>query len=140
MKKSIFYQILIIIGAVALLAFIVPQDQKIGGPWEIPDEYKKKENPYKDDSSLDRLGRTVYSRHCRSCHGTKGHGDGPMAKNLGTFPGDFADADFQNKHTDGEIYYMSIIGRDEMPNFESLIEDEEERWAVVNYIRGMKEE
>jgi mono/diheme cytochrome c family protein len=138
MKKSIFYQIAIIIGALALLAFMVPQDQKIGGPWEISKEYKEMVNPYIGDASLDRLGRTVYNRHCRSCHGNTGLGDGPMARNLKTFPGDFSDADFHKNHTDGEIYYMSIIGRDEMPNFESNISDEEERWAVVNYIRGMK--
>jgi len=138
MKKRVFYQFALIVGAVALLAFMVPQDQKIGGPWEIPKEYKEKVNPYKGDASLDRLGRTVYNRHCRSCHGNTGLGDGPMARNLKTFPGDFADEKFQDGHTDGEIYYMAIIGRDEMPNFESNITDEEERWAVVNYIRAMK--
>lgn len=137
MKKPVFLTLLI--GAIALLAFIVPQDQKIGGPWDIPDEYKNMENPYKGDESLNRLGRATYNRHCRSCHGNKGLGDGPMARNLDTFPGDFSDAEFHKEHTDGEIYYMSFIGRDEMPNFESLIDDDEERWAVVNYIRGMKE-
>lgn len=136
MKKSAFLTLMI--GAIALLAFIVPQDQKIGGPWDIPDEYKNMENPYKGDESLNRLGRATYNRHCRSCHGNAGLGDGPMARNLDTFPGDFSDAEFHEEHTDGEIYYMSFIGRDEMPNFESLIDDDEERWAVVNYIRGMK--
>lgn len=138
MKKRAFYHIALIIGAVALLAFMVPQDQKIGGPWEIPKEYKEKVNPHKGDASLDRLGRATYNRHCRSCHGNTGLGDGPMARNLKTFPGDFSDADFNKEHTDGDLYYMSFIGRDEMPNFESNISDEEERWAVVNYIRGMK--
>lgn len=139
MKKSLIYQLLIISSAIALFAFMVPQDQKIGGPWEIPDEYKKMDNPYKDDASLSRLGKSTYSRHCRSCHGNAGLGDGPMAKNMKTFPGDFSDAEFQEKYNDGEIYYMSFVGRDEMPNFESKITDEEERWAVVNYIRSMKE-
>ncbi len=133
MKKVVF-QLMLIAGTFALLAFVVPQDQKKGGPWEIPAEYKKMENPHKGDASLDRLGRAGYNKHCKSCHGTKGQGDGPMANSLKTFPGDFADATFQ-KHNDGELYFMSIIGRDEMPNFESLIPDVEERWAIVNYIR-----
>ncbi|MBE0661748.1 MAG: c-type cytochrome [Bacteroidales bacterium] len=137
MKKRIFSLTIIAIGAFAMMAFILPQDQKIGGPWEIPKEYKEKVNPHKGDASLEKLGRATYSRHCRSCHGNTGLGDGPMTKNLKTFPGDFSDATFQ-KHTDGDIYYMSFIGRDEMPNFESKITDEEERWAVVNYIRSMK--
>ena len=138
MKKKIISLAMIAIGAFAMMAFIIPQDQKIGGPWEISKEYKEKENPYKEDASLEKLGRATYSRHCRSCHGNTGLGDGPMAKNLKTFPGDFSAAEFQDKFNDGEIYYMSFIGRDEMPNFESKITDEEERWAVVNYIRSMK--
>lgn len=137
MKKRIFSLTIIAIGAFAMMAFILPQDQKIGGPWEIPKEYKEKVNPHKGDASLEKLGRATYSRHCRSCHGNTGLGDGPMAKNLKTFPGDFSHANFQ-KYNDGEFYYMSFIGRDEMPNFESKITDEEERWAVVNYIRSMK--
>lgn len=137
MKTRVFYVIAMTLAAFMMLAFVLPQGQKIGGPWNIPAEYKNKKNPYKGDASLDKLGRTVYNRHCRSCHGNTGLGDGPMAKNLKTFPGDFSSDAFQ-KYTDGEFYYMSIIGRDEMPNFESLIPDEEERWAVVNYIRSFK--
>lgn len=138
MKKSNIFLMLLIAGAFALLAFAVPQEQKTGGPWDIPEEYKTMENPYKGDASLARLGRAGYNKHCKSCHGNKGHGDGPMAKSLETFPGDFASEEFQ-AYTDGEIYYMSIIGRDEMPNFESLIPDVEERWAIVNYIRAFGE-
>jgi hypothetical protein len=46
-------------------------------------------------------------------------------------------ADVQ-KQTDGEIYYKSFIGRDEMPNFEKKIPSESDRWMIVNYIRTMK--
>lgn len=137
MKTKTFYLIAMAFGVFALMAFVAPpQDQKKGEPWDIPAEYKEMENPYKGDASLDRLGRSAYMKHCRSCHGNAGLGDGPRAKNLETFPGDFSSAEFQ-AFSDGEIYYMSIIGRDEMPNYESNIPDEEERWAVVNYIRSM---
>ncbi len=138
MKRRVFSILMMAIAAFVMMAFILPQDQKKGGPWEIPDEYKKMENPHKGDESLNRLGRATYNRHCRSCHGNAGLGDGPMARSLNTFAGDFSKEEWHKKYNDGEIYYMSFIGRDEMPNFESLIDDEEERWAVVNYIRGMK--
>jgi mono/diheme cytochrome c family protein len=137
MKKQIFNILVLAISAFVMMAFVTLQDQKIGAPWQIPANYKTKVNPHKDDNSLERLGRATFNRHCRSCHGNAGLGDGPMAKNLKTFPGDFSKAEFQ-KHTDGEFYYMSFVGRDEMPNFEKLIADEEERWAVVNYIRKFK--
>ena len=112
--------------------------QPVRPPWEIPDSYKSKENPYKDDSSLQMIGLQNYNRHCKSCHGKLGKGDGVMAKNLGTFPGDFTTEQFKT-YTDGEIYYMSYIGRDEMPNFEKQIPDEETRWALVNYMRKLGE-
>lgn len=137
MKKSVLFTIAVLIVSFTLVSFMNMQDQKKPGPWDIPAAYLNKANPHKGDASLERLGRATYNRHCRSCHGNTGLGDGPMAKNLKTFPGDFSSADFQ-KNTDGALYYMSFIGRDEMPNFEKLITDEEERWAVVNYVRAMK--
>ena len=41
--------------SLVIVAFSMPQDQKKGGPWEIPAKYEKMENPYKDDASLDTL-------------------------------------------------------------------------------------
>jgi mono/diheme cytochrome c family protein len=138
MKKSVFIIFLLFAMAIVTMSFVFAQDQKIGGPWNIPAEYKSKKNPHAGDASLVRMARAAYGRHCRSCHGNTGLGDGPMARNLGTFPGDFSKKEWQEKYNDGEIYFMSFIGRDEMPNFESQITDEEERWAIVNYIRSFK--
>ena len=123
--------------AMAFMAFITPQDQKKGGPWEIPSKYAKMENPYAGDTDLIKIGKMLYSKHCKSCHGNKGLGDGPKAKQLETFPGNFATETFQGG-TDGEIYYKSIIGRDEMPNYEKKITDDEDRWAIINYLRTLK--
>ncbi|MBS4059628.1 MAG: cytochrome c [Bacteroidetes bacterium] len=122
----------------AFTAFNVPQDQKIGGPWDIPAKYISMKNPNKaGDADAEKLGKTLYAKHCRSCHGNAGLGDGPKAKNLETFPGDFSSAKFQ-AYKDGELYFMSYIGRDEMPNFEKNIPDEESRWAIVSYMRSLK--
>ncbi|KAF0132259.1 MAG: cytochrome c mono- and diheme variants family [Bacteroidetes bacterium] len=123
--------------AFLMMAFVVPQDQKKPGPWEIPAKYKSMKSSVKTDADTQKLGKALYAKHCRSCHGNAGAGDGPKAKNLETFPGDFSDAKIQ-AHTDGELYYMSIVGRDEMPNFEKNIPDEEERWAIISYLRTLK--
>ena len=120
-----------------LMSFIVPQDQNQPAPWDIPDEYMKMENPHAGDKSLDRVGKMLYSKHCKSCHGNNGECDGPKAKQLETFCGDFTSEDFKSK-ADGELYYMSFIGRDEMPNFEKKITEEEDRWAIINYIRSFE--
>lgn len=119
-------------------AFAFPQDQKQGAPWDVPAKYKAMKNPNKaGEAGAIALGKAAYAKHCRSCHGNAGLGDGPKAKNLETFPGDFSSAKFQ-AYGDGDLYFMSFIGRDEMPNFEKKIPDEEERWAIISYIRTMK--
>ncbi len=120
----------------AFMAFTLPQNPKKAAPWDIPKEYVEMENPYSEDASLLRIGKMMYNKHCKSCHGNKGLGDGPKAKQLKTFPGDFSSEAFQSG-TDGELYYKSIIGREEMPNYEKKIPEEEDRWAIINYIRSM---
>lgn len=120
--------------AFVFMAFAFPQDeQKKAAVWDIPAKYIEMENPYADED-LNKIGKMMYSKHCKSCHGNKGLGDGPKAKQMETFPGDFSSEEFQ-AGTDGELFYKSIIGRDEMPNYEKKITDEEDRWAIINYIR-----
>ncbi|MHA7109760.1 c-type cytochrome [Sunxiuqinia elliptica] len=120
-----------------LLSFVTVQDKKKGEAWDVPEKYQKMENPSKDDASLMKVGKILYIKHCRSCHGNKGEGDGPKAASLETAIESFTSDKFQGQ-SDGVIYYQSIIGRDEMPNYESKIPEEEDRWALVNYLRSMK--
>jgi mono/diheme cytochrome c family protein len=132
--KSKFYSLFILTIACTFLMAFIPQDQKKGEPWEVPAKYEKMENPYAGDDSNERVAKMLWSKHCKSCHGNVGLGDGPKARQLETFPGDFSTEEFQAQ-SDGAIYYKSYIGRGEMPNFEKKIEDEEDRWILVNYIR-----
>lgn len=140
MKKSNFL-IVTIVGVVCVMLFsaftFIQNEQKKGAPWNVPDKYKNMVNPYKKDASLIDIGKNLYVKHCRSCHGNTGMGDGVKAKPLATFPGEFNSPKFKAQ-TDGEIFYQSIIGRDEMPNYESKIPDDEDRWAVVMYIQTLK--
>ena len=76
------------------------------------------------------------SKHCKSCHGSKGLGDGSKAAQLETLAGDFSLDSFK-ENSDGALFYMSFIGRDEMPNFEKKISDDEDRWAIINYVRTL---
>jgi len=139
MKREAVSIMGLIISALIMIAFVVPQDQTTVKPKEIPKGYKTMANPYKEDASLNMVGLRNYNRHCVSCHGKKGLGDGAMSKNLKTFPGNLTTAEF-NKHTDGEIYFLSFIGVTEKPDFIKLMPNEEDRWAVVNYVRTLKTE
>lgn len=138
MKKKMLSVLLVSFAAIMFMAFTAPQDKKKGEPWEVPEKYQKMENPHKGDKGLVRIGKMLYSKHCKSCHGRKGEGDGPMARRLKTPIDDFTTCDFQSE-SDGVIYYQSIIGRDKMPNYEKKIPNEEDRWALITYIRSLKD-
>lgn len=140
MKKNLIdlvWGVSIVFCFVAIFAFAVPQDQKAAAPWEVPAKYKTMKNAFKGDAASEKVGKLLYVKHCKSCHGNLGEGDGPKASSMKTKIGSFKNAKFQAQ-TDGEIYYQAIIGRDEMPAFDKKIVDEEDRWAIVNYIRTLK--
>jgi mono/diheme cytochrome c family protein len=110
-----------------------------GNQQNIPAEYKQKVNPFKGDETLKLTGLRNYNRHCVSCHGKTGLGDGVMSKNLKTSPGNLTSADMQ-KYTDGDIYYMSFVGEGERPDLMKIIPTEEDKWAVVNFVRTLQKE
>lgn len=118
----------------ALMAF-VPKVQN--DPWPVPDKYKNMANPVKSDPVSLATGKDLYSQHCKSCHGTKGKGDGPKAAQLDTECGDFTKPDFHSQ-TDGALFYKTFEGRKDMPSFKKKIADQNDIWAVVNYMRTFK--
>jgi mono/diheme cytochrome c family protein len=133
MKKYI--SILLTVIFVAVLMAFVPKSQN--DPWPVPDKYKNMANPVKVDDGSIATGKTLYNQHCKSCHGTKGKGDGPKAAQLDTECGDFTKAEFQ-KQTDGALFYKTFEGRKDMPSFKKKIADQNDIWAVVNYMRSFK--
>lgn len=108
-----------------------------GDPWPVPDKYEKLKNPVKGDKESISIGKSLYTKHCKSCHGKEGLGDGPKAAQLETSSGDFTSDEFQSQ-SDGSIYFKTIKGRDDMPGFEKKIPDEEDRWSIVNYLRTLE--
>ncbi len=106
-------------------------------PWPVPDNYKTMKNAVASNAESIAEGKTLYGTHCKSCHGTKGLGDGPKAAQLKTEAGDFSKADFQAQ-TDGAIFYKTSEGRDDMPSFKKKLPDADERWSIVNYMRTLK--
>jgi mono/diheme cytochrome c family protein len=133
MKKQIFIIVTIFIGSLAFLSLTTSKSD-MQDIWEVPAKYQKMKNPYLNSADNEQIGRIMYSKHCKSCHGTKGKGDGKKAASIDTPIGDFTDGSIK-KQTDGSIYYKTVFGRDDMPSFEKKITDEEERWLLVNYLR-----
>ena len=135
--RNLLASSVVIMVAVVLFAFVTPQDQKAGAPWVIPAKYKSMANPQKGKADTENVGKLLYAKHCKSCHGGLGLGDGPKASNMKTKINSLKAAEFQGQ-SDGVIYYQSFVGRDEMPNFEKKILDEADRWLIVNYMRTLK--
>lgn len=131
--KFLLTSICLVIGALIITSATL-QTRK---PWSVPANYKKMKNPVKSDANSLKIGKTLWDKHCKSCHGGAGKGDGIKAKTLKTSPGDFSTAVVQGQ-LDGELYYESFVGRDEMTNFEKKIPDESDRWHIINFIRSMK--
>lgn len=104
--------------------------------WEVPSKYEKLKNPYAGVGDDDQIGRSQYSVHCKSCHGSKGKGDGSKSKELNTPVPDITTDAFKAQ-SDGAIYYKTYIGREDMPSFIKKISDEEDQWLLVNYLRTL---
>jgi len=105
--------------------------------WKVPDKYVNMKNPTNPKEDM-AIGKSLYDKHCKSCHGKEGYGDGPKAAEMKGDLGDFSSEDFQ-KQTDGTLFYKTSFGKDDMPEFTKKIPDDEDRWLVVNYMRTLAE-
>jgi len=134
MKK---FKILMIIGVVSvgLLSFSSILQEE----WVVPAKYEKMTNPT-DAKDSDNLadGKVLYNKHCKSCHGKEGYGDGTKADEVEGELGDFSSEEFQAQ-SDGALFYKSYFGRDDMPNYEKKIPDEEDMWFIISYMRTLAE-
>ena len=133
MKKQLLFISIIAIGSFMLLS-MTSNNILRNDPWTVPAKYKKMKNPYLNTADKEKIGRIMYAKHCKSCHGTKGKGDGKKAASLDTSTGDFTDASFKDQ-TDGSLYYKTFFGRDDMPSFKKKIADNEDQWLLINYVK-----
>ncbi|HKK12331.1 MAG TPA: cytochrome c [Flavobacteriaceae bacterium] len=105
--------------------------------WVIPDKYVNMKNPTNPKEDMN-IGKSLYDKHCKSCHGKEGYGDGTKAEGLEGDLGDFSSEEFQEQ-TDGVLFYKTTFGKGDMPEFTKKIPDDEDRWLVVNYMRTLAE-
>jgi mono/diheme cytochrome c family protein len=129
-------KILMIIGIVSFGLFSfnkLTQEEE----WKVPAKYEKMKNPTEASKANNSIGKSLYSKHCKSCHGSEGYGDGTKADNLEGYLGDFSSKEFQSQ-SDGALFYKSYIGRKDMPNFEKKM-TEEDMWITVNFVRTLGE-
>jgi mono/diheme cytochrome c family protein len=93
-------------------------------------------NPIPIDGTSIEEGRKLYLRHCASCHGPSGKGDGSMALAGGT-PANLTDETWDHGSSDGEIFVVIRDGTSsDMEPYKDRL-TEKQMWQVVNYIRSL---
>ncbi|MEN8231031.1 MAG: cytochrome c, partial [Bacteroidota bacterium] len=118
--------------AFALLLFaccsaMAPAQEK----WVAPETYNEMLSFLIFDEEIQLEGKLIYTRSCRSCHGTPTKEDFTI---MAPSPGDVASEIFQDQ-TDGSLFYKIQKGKGSMPSFEKAFA-EEEIWSLVSYIRS----
>lgn len=104
-------------------------------PWVAPESEKTKKNPLPNDKKVVEQGEKVAKINCVACHGAQGKGDGAAAVALNPKPADWTSSRVQSE-TDGELFWKISNGRGPMPPWKHLPEND--RWALIRYIRSLK--
>ena len=104
-------------------------------PWNAPDAEKSKKSPLAASPKVVEQGKNVAQVNCVSCHGSGGKGNGAAAVALNPKPADWTSKKVQDE-SDGEIFWKISTGRGPMPAWKHLPEND--RWALVQYIRSLK--
>jgi mono/diheme cytochrome c family protein len=102
--------------------------------WKAPARASRKTNPIAADAASIKAGKVVYIAECVDCHGRRGAGDGPGARDLKSRVPALTNPDIW-RQTDGALFWKLSTGRADMPGFEDML-SEEQRWHVLNYTRA----
>ncbi len=125
--------------SIVLLALVghAPSARAQGRPevWAAPERAALRPNPVVATSDAVGRGHSLFHQSCESCHGVKGRGDGSMASSLPIKPSDLSSERVQSQ-TDGALYWKLYAGRGMMLSTQGTMTDEQ-RWAVVDYIRTL---
>jgi mono/diheme cytochrome c family protein len=93
------------------------------------------------DTTVLKVGKVMFERHCAVCHGPQGGGNGPILNapgETGKFP--YAPnlmVPITVARTDGYLYAIIDVGRGLMPAYGPRM-THIERWATVNYLRHLQ--
>ena len=123
--------------ALAFTVFILAPVWLIGAqePRRNPEAQKLQNPEPKNAESID-AGKKLFQRHCASCHGPGGKGDGGLALSGGT-PSDLTDEMWDFGSTDGEIFVVIRDGvSSDMLGYKEKL-SEKQLWQVVNFIRSI---
>jgi high-affinity iron transporter len=79
----------------------------------------------------------LFANNCMSCHGAKGHGDGPLALSLDPTPTDFTELERANKRSLVGLYDAISNGIDGTAMMSMSHLTEQERWSLAFYVGSL---
>jgi mono/diheme cytochrome c family protein len=111
-------------------------------PWVAPAADQAKVNPVAPSKEAVKRGRELFLRHCSTCHGKEGKGDGPAAAFGMVTPRDLTSPTVQARMSDGDMFWKLSKGRKVgsdvlMPPGEEKMSSEQDRWKVVLFVRSL---
>lgn len=80
-------------------------------------------------------GRTLFAKHCASCHGPDGQGDGSAGRDLDPPPDNLRDPQIAQR-SDAKLFRQITRGRRPMPSFGRLLSDDD-RWTLVAFVKSL---
>jgi len=99
-------------------------------------------NPLPRTQEVLERGAELFRVNCSMCHGSGGRGDGPVGDRLVADgyarPPDLLAAATQDR-SDGSMFWIISNGVVVMPQFNLLL-PEDDRWAIVQYLRFLAEQ
>jgi|SRR5215472_8575312 len=103
--------------------------------WQAPATAATKKNPVAGSQTSVGEGKKLYTKHCASCHGPSGDGDGSAAADLGIHPAKLSESGSQS---DGALFWKITTGKKPMPGYGAKL-SETDRWNLINYLRTLSE-
>jgi mono/diheme cytochrome c family protein len=106
----------------------------------LPAQYADKRGPRAPTDEDLAHGQTLFERHCASCHGARGAGDGEAAAGLNPPPANVAFASRRPIATDAYLLWTIAEGGapvgSAMPPFKDVL-GEEEIWQIIAHLREL---
>ncbi len=120
-----------------------PEDMKLEDAEKLSNPLKSGEMTTEMSLKYENSGQERYTINCAVCHGVKGDGLGILVQKKGDLllkkPPSLLSETYQ-KYSDARIYYVITYGWGLMGNYGTQITDDNERWAVVNYVRELQKQ
>jgi len=82
-------------------------------------------------------GKVLFETYCFVCHGVEADGKGPVAAKF-QVPVPSLKSDKVKNFKDGRIFHIITDGQGVMSSYESQVQIEQDRWAIVNYVRSLQ--